>query len=389
MQRGSLVVCGDAGEALGDSMYGGRSTSPARSPRWGRTRSTPSSATTRNSCAPSSSATNSTATRPRSARSSPAASCGTSPRRSSRYGKRLCRQRDGRVGDRVSGRVLRPSHIWSPEVIEDIQEKAEIGRYRIRAYSTLRRTVHFQDLTFVPCTLTRIPLEGYRERCETRTVIGARHGAEPIAGAPITIRGDELRRAVGERQAGARLGAASRVRNIHHHRRRWDAPRRARTRRRSCTRYCEAVRLRSTPSPDGRRSGGRRRPEHQPGTGRPARRCRCRRPSPRRARCPRESASGSPVRHPDFFGPDDLQIKIEELREATDGRSIYVQIGACRVLEDVKLAAKAGADVIVLDGLEERHGRLARGAARPHRDPDAAGDRARFARCARRGSRAR
>jgi glutamate synthase domain-containing protein 2 len=61
----------------------------------------------------------------------------------------------------------------------------------------------------------------------------------------------------------------------------------------------------------------------------------------------------SPVRHPDFIGPDDLQIKIEELREATDGRiPIYVKIGACRVGDDVKLAAKAGADVIVLDGLE-------------------------------------
>ena len=43
----------------------------------------------------------------------------------------------------AGGRVVRPSHIWSPEVIEDIQEKAEIGRYRIRAFSTLRRTVHF------------------------------------------------------------------------------------------------------------------------------------------------------------------------------------------------------------------------------------------------------
>jgi methylamine---glutamate N-methyltransferase subunit C len=61
----------------------------------------------------------------------------------------------------------------------------------------------------------------------------------------------------------------------------------------------------------------------------------------------------SPCRHPDFVGPDDLQIKIEELREATDGQiPIYVKIGACRVPDDVKLACKAGADVIVMDGLE-------------------------------------
>jgi hypothetical protein len=61
----------------------------------------------------------------------------------------------------------------------------------------------------------------------------------------------------------------------------------------------------------------------------------------------------SPCRHPDFVGPDDLQIKIEELREATDGAiPIYIKIGACRVADDVKLACKAGTDVIVMDGLE-------------------------------------
>jgi glutamate synthase domain-containing protein 2 len=61
----------------------------------------------------------------------------------------------------------------------------------------------------------------------------------------------------------------------------------------------------------------------------------------------------SPVRHPDFIGPDDLQIKIEELREATNWeKPIYVKLGASRVSDDVKLAIKAKADVIVLDGME-------------------------------------
>jgi glutamate synthase domain-containing protein 2 len=61
----------------------------------------------------------------------------------------------------------------------------------------------------------------------------------------------------------------------------------------------------------------------------------------------------SPCRHPDWIGPDDLKIKIEELREATDWEiPIYVKMGATRVKDDVKLAVKAGADVIVLDGME-------------------------------------
>jgi glutamate synthase domain-containing protein 2 len=61
----------------------------------------------------------------------------------------------------------------------------------------------------------------------------------------------------------------------------------------------------------------------------------------------------SPARHPDFLGPDDMIVKIEELREATDWEvPIFVKMGASRVFDDVKLAAKAGADVIVVDGME-------------------------------------
>jgi glutamate synthase domain-containing protein 2 len=61
----------------------------------------------------------------------------------------------------------------------------------------------------------------------------------------------------------------------------------------------------------------------------------------------------SPCRHPDFMGPDDMVTKIEELREATEWRvPIFVKLGATRVFDDVKLAAKAGADVVVVDGME-------------------------------------
>jgi glutamate synthase domain-containing protein 2 len=61
----------------------------------------------------------------------------------------------------------------------------------------------------------------------------------------------------------------------------------------------------------------------------------------------------SACRHPDWTGPDDLEIKIGELREITDWRKpIYVKVGATRTYFDVALAVKAGADVIVLDGME-------------------------------------
>lgn len=61
----------------------------------------------------------------------------------------------------------------------------------------------------------------------------------------------------------------------------------------------------------------------------------------------------SACRHPDWTGPDDLTIKINELREITDWQvPIYVKMGATRVREDVKLAVKAGADVVVIDGMQ-------------------------------------
>ena len=61
----------------------------------------------------------------------------------------------------------------------------------------------------------------------------------------------------------------------------------------------------------------------------------------------------SACRHPDWTGPDDLEIKIEELREITDWRiPIYIKVGATRTYYDVALAVKAGADAIVLDGMQ-------------------------------------
>jgi glutamate synthase domain-containing protein 2 len=61
----------------------------------------------------------------------------------------------------------------------------------------------------------------------------------------------------------------------------------------------------------------------------------------------------SACRHPDWTGPDDLTIKINELREITDWeKPIYVKVGATRTFHDVKLAVHSGADVIVVDGMQ-------------------------------------
>ncbi len=61
----------------------------------------------------------------------------------------------------------------------------------------------------------------------------------------------------------------------------------------------------------------------------------------------------SACRHPDWTGPDDLEIKITELREITDWeKPIYVKVGGARPYYDTALAVKSGADVIVIDGMQ-------------------------------------
>ena len=61
----------------------------------------------------------------------------------------------------------------------------------------------------------------------------------------------------------------------------------------------------------------------------------------------------SPARHPDWLGPDDLALKIQEVREATNGEiPIQLKLGAARVYDDVRMAAKTDPDVIYIDGME-------------------------------------
>src|SRR5271166_5381791 len=248
------------------------------------------------------------------------------------------------------------SGTYTPSIIEDIQAKAELGRYRIRGFGTLRpRTwATFDDLTFIPCGLTRIPLEGYREQCSTKTILGKRFAARPIElDIPVMITGmsfgalsynakvalSRAARAAGTSTTTGDGGMLPAERensktliyevlpsrygiNIHH------------------LRQADAIELTigqgAKPATGGLLLGSKVSPEIA-----------------RMRDLPPGVDQRSPCRHPDFLGPDDMIIKIEELREATDGQvPIFVKLGASRTFDDVKLAAKAGADVVVVDGME-------------------------------------
>lgn len=251
---------------------------------------------------------------------------------------------------------LQPSGTFRPEVIADIQTKAETGIYRIRGYGTLRpRTwATFDDLTFLPCSLTRIPLEGYREKCVTKTVLGKRNARKPIElDIPIMITGMSWGAlSYNAKVALARGAAAAGSSNTT-----GDGGMLGAERDNSKTLICEIL-----PSRYGINIHDLRRADAieltvgqgaKPGTGGLLLGSKVSDIIAKQRDLPVGVDQRSPARHPDFLGPDDMIIKIEELREATNWQvPIFVKIGASRVFDDVKLAAKAGADVIVVDGME-------------------------------------
>ena len=73
----------------------------------------------------------------------------------------------------------RASHIYPPEVIAQIQRTAAEGHYEIRGWGAKRSLPSFDDLLFLTASLTRYPLEGYREKCEMKTVLGTQYDVAP------------------------------------------------------------------------------------------------------------------------------------------------------------------------------------------------------------------
>ena len=250
--------------------------------------------------------------------------------------------------------VMGSSQVWAPHVINDIHSKADLGRYRIRGLSTFQRVTHFDDLTFLSTGLTRFPLEGYKERCNTRTVIGARYPENPLElETPIYITGmsygalsANAKTALGK--AAAMVGTASCTGDGGMLQAERDAS--------------DKLIYQVLPSRYGFD------PHHlvqaqaveivvgqgaKPGTGGLLMGVKVLDHIAEMRDLPTGIDQRSPARHPDWLGPDDLAVKIEQLREATDWRvPIHVKLGACRVADDVKLAAKAGADAIVIDGMQ-------------------------------------
>jgi glutamate synthase domain-containing protein 2/glutamate synthase domain-containing protein 3 len=245
-----------------------------------------------------------------------------------------------------------PRATWSRQEIDEIQLKAAKGHPSVRGMGAWGKFPHFDDLVFLCAQTSRPPIDHYREPCNTEVVLGDRYAAKPIKlKMPIIIGAmsfgaisKEAKLAVAK--AAAKLGIAVNTgeggmlmeeRDL--------APiliaQYASGRFGVSASYlqsADAVEIKIGQGAKGGQGGllmGEKVTEEVANV----------------RGIPAGSDAVSPARHLDIVGPEDLKMKIEQLREITDWKvPIMVKYSAGRVGDDVKIAAKAGADIIIIDG---------------------------------------
>ena len=84
----------------------------------------------------------------------------------------------------------RESYLFDRATINDIQRASKEGIYKIRGFGAKRQLPHFDDLVFLGASVSRYPLEGYRETCGTNVELGTKFCEKPLKiDIPITIAG--------------------------------------------------------------------------------------------------------------------------------------------------------------------------------------------------------
>ena len=248
----------------------------------------------------------------------------------------------------------RTSHTFDAYTNSEIRRAAETGIYDIRGGGSKRNLPNFDDLLFLGASISRYPLEGYRESCNTKVVLGDRFSSNPLnLEIPITIAGmsfgalsAQAKEALGR---GASLVGTSTTTG--------DGGMTKEERGHSKQLVYQLLPSRYGMNPDdlrkadaieivvgqGAKPGGGGMLLGQKINDRVA----------EMRTLPKGIDQRSPCRHPDWTGPDDMEIKILELREITGWKvPIFVKVAGSRPYYDVALAAKSGADVVVVDGMQ-------------------------------------
>lgn len=239
-------------------------------------------------------------------------------------------------------------------VIAEIQRAADTGVYDIRGLGARRQVPSFDDLVFLGASMSRYPLEGYREACGTDVVLGDRFAKKPlelkipvtIAGMSFGALGANAKEALGRGATAAGTSTTTGDGGMTEEERG----------------HSELLVYQLLPSRYGMNPDDLRRADAievvvgqgaKPGGGGMLLGQKITERVAGMRTLPEGIDQRSACRHPDWTGPDDLEIKITELREITDWeKPIYAKVGAARPYYDTALAVKSGADVVVVDGMQ-------------------------------------
>src|ERR1700733_10316581 len=252
------------------------------------------------------------------------------------------------------GTLPRYSATFDQHAIAEIQRAAATGIYDIRGGGAKRKLPHFDDLLFLGASISRYPLEGYREKCATDVTIGARYAKKPITlKIPITIAGMSFGSLSAQAKEALGRGASA----VGTSTTTGDGGMTPEERGHSSILVYQVLPSRYGMNPDDLRKadpievvGGQ---GAKPGGGGMLLGQKISKRVAEMRVLPEGIDQRSACRHPDWTGPDDLEIKIQELREITDWmKPIYVKVGASRPFYDTTLAVKSGADAVVLDGMQ-------------------------------------
>ena len=248
----------------------------------------------------------------------------------------------------------RKSATFDDYTLSEIRRAAATGIYDIRGGGAKRPLPGLDDLLFLGASMSRYPLEGYRENCGTDVALGTRFAKNPLRlKIPITIAGmsfgslsAQAKEALGR---GATIAGTSTTTG--------DGGMTPEERGQSETLIYQYLPSRYGMNPDDLRKAdaievvvGQ---GAKPGGGGMLLGLKISERVAEMRNLPQGIDQRSACRHPDWTGPDDLEIKISELREITDWeKPIFIKIGGARPYYDTALSVKAGADVIVIDGMQ-------------------------------------
>jgi glutamate synthase domain-containing protein 2 len=244
--------------------------------------------------------------------------------------------------------------VWNAETIAEVKYKAELGKHRIRGCGSTKHYPSFDDLLVLPSQLSRLSIDTYREDCRTQTILGARFAKKPLViETPIMISGMSY----GALSKEAKTALAKSTQIVGTSINNGEGGLLPEEKDNS---YKQVVQI--TPSRFGFSLKNIEAADAieiicgigaKPGLAGHLMGNKITKEIAAFRQLPEGIDLHSHPRHGDIFGADDMVLKIQELRDVTDWQiPIFVKIAAGRVKDDVKIAAKTGADGIVIDGSE-------------------------------------